>query len=82
MSFTHLKARIARLRDDESGQTIIEYGGVALLVSITVIVILSAVGLDIAEVLDTIENTLGIGADNTIDAAPGTDDTAAPAGVN
>jgi Flp pilus assembly pilin Flp len=82
MSFTHLKARIARLRDDESGQTIIEYGGVALLVSIAVIVILSAVGLDIAEVLDTIENTLGIGADNTIDAAPGTDDTGAPAGVN
>jgi Flp pilus assembly pilin Flp len=82
MSFTHLRTRIARLRDDECGQTIIEYGGVALLVSIAVIVLLTALGLDIAEVFDTIENTFGMGADNTIDAAPGTDDTVAPAGVN
>jgi Flp pilus assembly pilin Flp len=77
-----LRSRLGRLASEESGQTLIEYGGVALLVSITVILILTAVGLDIAEVFDYIENTLGLGASNDIDATPGTNDQSAPTGVN
>jgi Flp pilus assembly pilin Flp len=83
MSSINLLVRLARrLRADESGQTMIEYGGVALLISVAVIVLLSAIGLDIAEGFDYLENTLGLGATNDIDSAPGTDDTSAPAGVN
>ena len=81
MSLKTLQARLARLRADEAGQTLIEYGGVALLISIAVIVLLTAIGLDIAEGFDYIEDTLGLGTTNTIDSAPGTDDTSAPPGV-
>ena len=70
-------ARLTRLRTEEAGQTMIEYAGLALLVSIAVIVLLTAIGLDIAEGFDVIENTLGIGATNTV-----LDDAAAPTGVN
>jgi hypothetical protein len=45
-------------------------------------VLLTAIGLDIAEGFDVIENTLGIGTDNTVPADPGVDDAAAPTGVN
>jgi Flp pilus assembly pilin Flp len=80
MSSHPLQRRLARLRS-EDGQTMIEYGGVALLISITVILIMAAIGLDIAEGFDYIEDALGLGNDNTIDTAPGTDDQAAPTGV-
>jgi len=72
--------RLARLRSEE-GQTMIEYGGVALLVSIAVILLMAAVGLDIAEGFDYIEDALGMGDENVIDTAPGTDDQGAPTGV-
>jgi Flp pilus assembly pilin Flp len=81
MSPTKLQARLARLGAEETGQTLIEYAGMALLISIVVIVVLTAVGLDLAEMMDEIENTLGLGADNTMDTTPGTDDQAAPTGV-
>lgn len=80
MSSHKLARRLARLRSEE-GQTMIEYGGVALLISITVILVMAAIGLDIAEGFDYIEDTLGIGNENTIDTAPGTDDQVAPTGV-
>jgi Flp pilus assembly pilin Flp len=82
MSPTNLPARIARLRADETGQTLVEYAGMALLISIVVIVVLTALGLDLAEMMDEIENTLGLGADNTLDTTPGTDDASAPTNVN
>ena len=81
MSSHKLARRLARLRSEE-GQTMIEYGGVALLISIAVILLLGAIGLDIAEGFDYIEDTLGLADPNTIDTAPGTDDQAAPTGVS
>ena len=78
----YLRAQMARLRTDEEGQTLIEYALLAFLVAIISIVLLSAIGLDLAETFDEIENALGLGADNTVDTTPGTDDQAAPTGVN
>ena len=77
----YLRAQMARLRTDEEGQTLIEYALLALLIAIVAIMLLAAIGLDLAETFDEVENALGLGAPNT-PAAPGVDDTAAPAGVN
>jgi Flp pilus assembly pilin Flp len=82
MTFLEIRTRLTRLGRDEAGQTLIEYAGVALLVSIAVIVILSALGLDLAEGFDYIENSLGLADPNTVPAAPGVDDATTPAGVN
>ena len=82
MTPIELLRRVKRLRTEEAGQTMIEYAGLALLVSIAVIVLLTAIGLDIAEGFDVIENTLGIGATNTVPADPGVDDATATTGVN
>ena len=77
----YLRARIARLRKDE-GQTLIEYALLAFLIAIVSILLLAAIGLDLAETFDEVENALGLGTSNTIDTTPGTDDQAAPTGVN
>jgi Flp pilus assembly pilin Flp len=82
MSRTNPQGLLSRLRAEENGQTLIEYGGVALILSIAAILVLSAIGIDIAEVFDTVENSLGLGDVNTIDATPGTDDATPPTGVN
>jgi Flp pilus assembly pilin Flp len=82
MTSNKLNCLGSRLRADETGQTMIEYGGVALLVSIAVIVLLGAIGVDLAEGFDEIENALGLGTGNSISAAPGVDDQTAPTGVN
>ena len=74
----YLRAQMARLRDEE-GQTLIEYALLAFLVAITSIILLSAIGLDLAETFDAVENSLGLGDDNTPDTTPGTDDAATPA---
>ena len=76
----YIRARMAQLRD-EAGQTLIEYALLAFLVAIVSIVLLAAIGLDLAETFDEVENALGLGADNTV-ATPGTDDASAPTGVN
>ncbi len=81
MSPTNLKARLARLRAEQAGQTLIEYAGMVLLVAIVAIVFLSAIGLDLAEWFDVLDNALGLGAPNTIDTTPGIDDATAPSGV-
>lgn len=77
----HLRTRLARLKD-EAGQTLIEYALLAFLIAIVSIVFLSAIGLDLAETFDQVENSLGLGAANTVDATPGTSDTATAPGVN
>jgi Flp pilus assembly pilin Flp len=77
----YLRAQMARLRTDEEGQTLIEYALLAFLVAIVSIVLLAAIGLDLAETFDEVENALGLGAQNT-PATPGTDDAVAPTGVN
>ena len=81
MSPTILRAQLARLRRDE-GQTMVEYALLAFLVAVTAILFLSAIGLDMAEWMDGVENALGLGADNSPDATPGTDDANTAAGVN
>ena len=75
-------AQLERLRSEEDGQTMIEYAGMALLVSISVILILSAIGLDLAETFDEVENALGIGAANDVPDDPGVSDATPPTGVN
>ena len=81
MIITYLRSQLSRLRKDEAGQTLIEYALLAFLVAIVSIVLLSAIGLDLAETFDKIENSLGLGTENTVDATPGTDDADAPTGV-
>ena len=76
----YLRARLARLRKDE-GQTLIEYALLAFLIAIVSILLLAAIGLDLAETFDEVENALGLGSTNDV-ATPGTDDAAAPTGVN
>ena len=82
MISTYLRVQLSRLRQDgESGQTLIEYALLAFLVAIVSIVLLAAIGLDLAETFDEIENALGLGSDNTVGTL-GTDDATAPTGVN
>ena len=76
----YLRAQMARLRQDEEGQTLIEYALLAFLVAIVSIMLLAAIGLDLAETFDEVENALGLGAQNDVDT-PGTSDVAAPTGV-
>lgn len=78
---TYLRVQLARLREEDVGQTLIEYALLAFLIAIVSILLLAAIGLDLAETFDEVENALGLGAPNTI-TTPGTDDTAAPVGVN
>ena len=48
------------------GQTLIEYALLAFLIAIVSIVLLAAIGLDLAETFDEVENALGLGAHNTV----------------
>jgi Flp pilus assembly pilin Flp len=70
----YLRAQMARLRDEE-GQTLIEYALIAFLIAIVSIVLLSAVGFDLAETFDEVENALGVG-DGEVPAPAGDEDTA------
>ena len=78
---TKLRARLAELRIAESGQTLVEYALLGVLVSIVAIAFLAAVGLDLSEAYDAVENLLGVGGDNTVSTPVGEDDTAAPLGA-
>ena len=53
-----------RLRKEENGQSMIEYALLAFLIAIAAVVLLSVIGVDIAEVFDSVENQIG---DNTAD---------------
>ena len=75
---SYVRARLARLRDEVEGQTLIEYALLAFLIAIVAILLLAAIGLDLAETFDKVENSLGLGADNVVDTPVGTDDQAAP----
>jgi Flp pilus assembly pilin Flp len=78
---TYLRAQLARLRKDD-GQTMIEYALLAFLVAIVSIIFLSAIGLDLAETFDAVEDALGLGAANDADSTPGVSDAATASGVN
>jgi Flp pilus assembly pilin Flp len=71
-----LRAGAARLRI-EGGQTVVEYGLLAFVVAVATLAFLTAVGLDVAEVFDHMENALGIGDANLATTAPGVSDAAA-----
>src|ERR671925_2147075 len=77
----YMRARLARLRKDD-GQTMIEYALLAFLVAIVSIIFLSAIGLDLAETYDAVENALGIGATNDATTGPGVSDAASLTAVH
>jgi Flp pilus assembly pilin Flp len=54
-----LTKALARVRRDEDGQSMIEYALLAFLIAIAAVVLLSVIGVDIAEVFDSVENNLG-----------------------
>ena len=82
-AFTTIRTRLARLRAEQDGQTLVEYALIAFLVALACVVFLSAVGLDLAETYDHIENALGIGGDNAVPIQPvGVSDTVPPAGAS
>ncbi len=75
---TTLRRLAARL-NKEDGQTLIEYALIATLIAIAAIVLLAAVGFDLAETFDTVEEALGVGG---ADATPDTgDEDVEPAGA-
>ena len=77
----YLRAQLARLRKDDDGQTLIEYALLAFLIAIAAIIFLSAIGLDLAETFDEVENALGLNDPNTV-TPTGVDDAATADGVN
>jgi Flp pilus assembly pilin Flp len=58
---TYMKSRLR----NEDGQTLIEYSLIATLVAIGAILMLVAVGWDIQETFDAVEETLGFGTNGT-----------------
>ena len=69
-----------RVRHEE-GQTLIEYALIAFLIAIAAIIFLSAIGLDLAETFDKVEDSLGLGTENDA-TAEGISDAATASGVN
>ena len=69
-----------RLRHDE-GQTLIEYALLAFLIAIAAIIFLSAIGLDLAETFDKVEDSLGLGEENDA-TTTGVSDAVTATGVN
>lgn len=78
----YVVAQWARLRCEQAGVTLVEYGLLAFLVSIVSIVFLAAVGLDLAEGFDYIEDWLGIAGQNSATTGGGVSDAATKTGVN
>ncbi len=77
---TTLRRLAARL-NKEDGQTLIEYALIATLIAIAAIVLLAAVGFDLAETFDEVENALGLNDENDATAG-GVSDAATADGVN
>ncbi len=77
----YLRAQLARVRSEENGQTLIEYALLAFLIAIAAIIFLSAIGLDLAETFDEVENALGLNDENDATAG-GVSDAATADGVN
>jgi len=75
---SYVRARLAALRDEVEGQTLIEYALLAFLIAIVSILLLAAIGLDLAETFNEVEDSLGLGSPNVVDTPVGTDDQALP----
>ncbi len=61
----------------ERGQGMVEYALILFLISIGAVLFLTAIGFDIQEVFDEVENALGID-DGEVPTAEGDDDNPAP----
>jgi Flp pilus assembly pilin Flp len=70
----YVRVQLARIRSEEEGQTLIEYALLASLIAIAAILLLAAIGVDLKETFDTVENALGLG-DGETPAATGDNDT-------
>ena len=70
-----------RLRKEESGQSMIEYALLAFLIAIAAVVLLSVIGVDIAEVFDDVEDNLGDDTAANDGTTPVGDDNADEAGA-
>ena len=76
------KLLVARRHDiraylgSEQGQGMVEYALILFLVSIGAVLLLTAIGFDIQEVFNAVENTLGFGASE--DPGPVGDNDASP----
>jgi len=63
--------------DSERGQGMVEYALILFLIAIGAVVLLTAIGFDIQEVFNSVENALGLGGADPIspvgdnDASPG-----------
>ena len=69
--------RLRTALDSERGQGMVEYALILFLISIGAVLFLTAIGFDIQEVFDEVENALGID-DGEVPAAEGDDDNPAP----
>lgn len=63
--------------DSERGQGMVEYALILFLISIGAVLFLTAIGFDVQEVFDEVEDALGIG-DPEAPADEGDNDQAAP----
>lgn len=66
----------ARVRDDR-GQTMIEYALIAFLIAVAAIIFLAAIGFDLEETFDFVENAIGTG-NGEAPTTPGDADVPAP----
>ena len=80
LSSLALKA-LARVRRDEEGQSMIEYALLAFLIAIAAVVLLSVIGVDVAEVFDSVEDNLGDDTAANDGTTPTGDDNADEAGA-
>jgi Flp pilus assembly pilin Flp len=61
----------ARLLVTARGQTLVEYSLILVLVAIAAILILAALGFDLSETFDRLENALGFGGPENVVAPTG-----------
>jgi pilus assembly protein Flp/PilA len=73
-TFEFRKEIARRMSDEERGQTLIEYALIATLIAIAAILLLTAVGLDLNETFDSVENALGIGGADSVTTPGGDND--------
>lgn len=72
--------RIRTALDSERGQGMVEYALILFLISIGAVLFLTAIGFDVQEVFDEVEDALGIG-DPEAPTDEGDNDQAAPGGA-
>jgi Flp pilus assembly pilin Flp len=67
-------SKAARAFKDESGQSLIEYALLALFIAMAAIILLSVIGVDVAEFFDSVEDVTGdAGNGNEPVVVPGDD---------